>query len=159
MENLYETDYYRWVQQQKEFLVNRQFDRLDVDHLIEEVDDMGSELDTLESRLTTLILHLLKYQYQTRVLNPVMPEPYNCREWVGTVNRTRLAINKLLRRRPHLKAKQGELLAESYQDGKTLAVKAMNYYVQPHQKLDHSSFPDACPWTIEQIMDDDWLPE
>ncbi|WP_422136287.1 DUF29 domain-containing protein [Endozoicomonas sp. ALD040] len=158
MKNLYETDYYRWVEQQKEYLTNRQFDQLDIDNLIGEIDDMSSELDTLESRLTTLLLHLLKYDYQIRVLNPVLPEPYNCRDWKGTINRTRLAINKLIKRRPHLQSEVKSLFDEAYVDGKVLAIKAMNDYVQPHQQLNEHSFPEICPWTFDQIMEEDWLP-
>ncbi|MGI9283385.1 MAG: DUF29 domain-containing protein [Endozoicomonas sp.] len=158
MKDLYETDYYRWVEQQKEYLTNRQFDQLDVDNLIGEIDDMGSELDTLESRLTTLLLHLLKYDYQVRVLNPILPEPYNCRDWMATIDRTKIAIRKLLKKRPHLKSMLNMSMDEAYPDGKLLAIKEMNRYVMKHQQLDEHSFPEMCPWTFDQIMEEDWLP-
>ena len=157
-DSLYETDFYRWKEQQKELLASRQFDQLDLDRVIAEFDDMANELDSLESRLTTLLLHLLKYDYQVRVLNPVLPEPYNCRDWLGTIDRTRLAIFKMIKKRPHLKSLVLDVYPESYKDGKKLAIKAMNNYVQPHQRLDDSSFPAECPWTYEQIMEEDWLP-
>lgn len=97
MKNLYKTDYYQWLQQQKDYLSNRQFDKLDIENLIGEIGDIGWELDTLETRLTTLLLHLLKYHYQTQVINPVLPEPYNCRDWKNTISRTRLALIKLIK--------------------------------------------------------------
>ena len=156
--NLYETDFYRWKEQQKELLASRQFDQLDLDRVIAEFDDMANELDSLESRLTTLLLHLLKYDYQVRILNPVLPEPYNCLDWKSTISRTRLAIFKLIKKRSHLKSLVGEVMPESYADGKKLAIEAMNFYVLPHQRLDDSSFPAECPWTYEQVMEEGWLP-
>ncbi|MCW7555845.1 DUF29 domain-containing protein [Endozoicomonas gorgoniicola] len=155
---LYESDFYHWKEQQKKHLLNRDFDRLDIEHLIEEVDDMGSELDTLESRLTTLLLHLLKYEYQVRVLNPNLPEPYNCRDWLATIDRTRLAIRKLIKKRPHLQSLLESAFQEAYPDGKLLAIKEMNRYVLKYQMLDHTSFPETCPWTTDQVMEDNWLP-
>ncbi len=81
---------------------------------------MGSELGTLEHRLTTL--HLLKYEYQQRVVNPLLPEPCQCRDWLKTIDRTRLAINKLIRRNPQV----DEQISEAYPDARRLAVREMN---------------------------------
>ncbi len=159
MENLYHTDYYRWVKQQKEHLKNREFDRLDLDNLIEEVEDMGkSEPRTIKSHTTNLLLHLLKYDYQTRVINPVLPEPYNCRDWLGSMDRARSGVRDVLSENPSLNQRAPDLLTESYPEAKRLAIKEMNRYVQPHQMLDESSYPAECPWSFEQIMKEDWLP-
>ena len=158
MDNLYETDFYRWKELQKEHLLNRRFDQLDLERVVAEFDDIGSELDALESRLTTLLLHLLKYQYQVEIINPVLPEPYSCRNWKGTIREQRKQLSRLLGKRPHLKHDVPGVLPDSYSDGKFLAIKAMNDYVQPHQQLDDSSFPAECPWTFEQIMEENWLP-
>lgn len=158
MDNLYQSDFYRWREEQKQHLINRQFDQLDLEHLIAEVDDMGSELDTLESRLTTLLMHLLKYQHQTRVINPVLPEAYNCRDWQVTILEQRAQIHRLLTKRPHLKSLAQPSLEEVWPASKKLAIKAMNLYVLPYQKLNNDSFPEQCPWTFGQVMEDDWLP-
>lgn len=159
MKNLYDTDYFRWKEQQKQHLIHKRFDQLDLQRVIEEFDDMGSELDALQSRLTTLLLHLLKYQYQTQVINPVLPEPYNCRNWKGTIREQRKQLQRLLKSRPHLKHKVPEVFDDCYQDGKELAIEAMNDYVQPHQQLTADSFPEYCPWPFDQIMQESWLPD
>ncbi|MGI9279754.1 MAG: DUF29 domain-containing protein [Endozoicomonas sp.] len=158
MENLYKTDYYQWIKRQKELLANRQFDQLDLKNLIEEIDDMGSDLDTLESRLTTLLLHLLKYQYQVQVINPNLSEPYNCRNWKGTIREQREQIKRLMKKRPHLKYEKNNALAEIYPTSKKLAIEAMNDYVQSHQQLNNNSYPAQCLWSFEQIMEEGWLP-
>jgi Domain of unknown function DUF29 len=59
--DLYETDFYTWTQAQVEALQSRQWDHVDLEHLIEEVRDLGSEQEhALESQLARLLQHLLK---------------------------------------------------------------------------------------------------
>ena len=61
----YNTDFYGWTQEQAALLKSGRFSEIDVEHLIEEVETMGrSEKRALESRLTVLLVHLLKWQYQ-----------------------------------------------------------------------------------------------
>ena len=63
--NSYEKDFYSWTQEQAELLKHGRFSDLDIANLIEEVESMGrSEKRELESRLTILLLHLLKWKYQ-----------------------------------------------------------------------------------------------
>lgn len=62
---LYEVDYYTWAKQHVELLQKGDFLAMDIEHLIEELDSMArSDKRELESRLTVLIAHLLKWQYQ-----------------------------------------------------------------------------------------------
>ena len=61
---LYETDYNQWVNETVQQLRERQFDGVDWDNLIEEIEDMGkSQKRALESFLTRLVEHLLKLSY------------------------------------------------------------------------------------------------
>ncbi|MGI9283432.1 MAG: DUF29 domain-containing protein [Endozoicomonas sp.] len=160
MDNLYNTDYSLWVQQQKEYLKNRQFDRLDLENLIEEVEDMGKhEPRSMESHLVILLIHLLKYQYQTYVINPNLYESVEFRSWYESMDNARRELRKLLRGSPSLKAKVSNIMLDAYQDAKAEAVKQMNRYIkQEHLKLTGSSFPVDCPWTFDEIMEEDWLP-
>lgn len=160
MENLYETDYHQWANRQAELIRQRRFDELDLDNLAEEVEDMGkSEPRSLTSEFKTILLHLLKYQYQTQQLNPGLPQPYNGRSWINSIGRARCDARDILADNRSLAQRQNELIAKAYNTAKKLAIKEMNRYVQSHQRLDESSFPDTCPWTCEQIMEEDWLPE
>jgi hypothetical protein len=64
--DLYDEDFYAWTQQQAEALrTHFQGDnRLDVEHLAEEVEDLGrSELHAVESFVENVIAHLLKLDY------------------------------------------------------------------------------------------------
>ena len=62
--NLYEQDYYIWIEKTIHFLENNQFYDLDLENLIDEISSMGkSEKRSLESYLTRLLEHLLKLVY------------------------------------------------------------------------------------------------
>jgi Domain of unknown function DUF29 len=64
--DLYDEDFYAWTQQQAEALRThfKGDNRLDVEHLAEEVEDLGkSELHAVESYIENVIEHLLKLDY------------------------------------------------------------------------------------------------
>ena len=62
--SLYETDYQRWLQTMVHHLQKRNFDAIDWNHLIEELESMGkSEKRALLSLLTRLLEHVLKLAY------------------------------------------------------------------------------------------------
>ena len=119
---------------------------------------MGHLRHTLESHLTVLLLHLLKYQYQTQVLNPLFPEPYDCRDGFASIDRSRGEIQALLRKNPSLQRVVESELEEAYPRAKKMAIKEMNRYVQAHQKLDKNSIPEHCPWSFHEFLSEDWLP-
>jgi Domain of unknown function DUF29 len=61
----YQKDFYSWTCEQAELLKAGRLNELDVFNLIEEIETMGrSEKRALESRLTVLLVHLLKWLYQ-----------------------------------------------------------------------------------------------
>lgn len=67
-ESLYDRDLQDWIAQTIQHLQNREFDRLDIEHLIEELVDLGkSEKNALKSNLTILLAHLLKLRVQADV--------------------------------------------------------------------------------------------
>ena len=145
MENLYESDFYQWIQQQKEFLSTRQFDRIDLANLIEEVDDMSKkELKSLRSHLTHLLSHCLKWHYQ-----PEKPETgYS---WKYTIVEQREQVKQCLSESPSLKRKLPELYLTAYKYAVLEAAKET--FLPPE------TFPVHCPWTYEQILTKNWLPE
>ena len=60
--SLYEKDYFAWTKEQAKFIKEKSFDKLDLTHLFEEVEDMGNRhADEIESRLEVLLMHLLKW--------------------------------------------------------------------------------------------------
>jgi hypothetical protein len=111
-------------------------------NLIEEIETMGrSEKRELESRLTVLLVHLLKLQYQ----------PTRCaRSWQLTIQEQRLEFFDVLNDNLGLKPQLQALLTHAYRKVKIRASKETG--------LDMDVFPPACPWEFVQLMDDAFLP-
>ena len=62
--NLYDKDYYLWLEETIQLLQEGRLTDLDIFNLIEEIKDMGrSEKNALESNLIVLLMHLLKWKY------------------------------------------------------------------------------------------------
>src|SRR5690606_18778107 len=63
-ERLYDEDFYVWTQVQADLLRRRQFEALDLDHLIEEVEALGrAEKNSVLNNAGVIIEHLLKLQH------------------------------------------------------------------------------------------------
>ena len=138
----YQKDFYSWTCEQAELLKTGRFNELDVFNLVEEIETMGrSEKRELESRLTVLLVHLLKWQYQPNRRG---------RSWQLTIQEQRLEFFDVLNDNPGLKPQLQTLLTHSYQKAKIRASKETG--------LDMDIFPIVCPWDFSQLMDDAFLP-
>ena len=134
--SLYEQDFYQWTQEQAALLKAGALSQLDMANLIEEVESMGrSQKKELSSRLSVLITHLLKWEFQ--------PE-YQSRSWKSTIVTQRKEIKRLLKYNPGLKNFDIEMIAEAYQDAVEIA--------SVETGLPESIFPASCPYSCDQIM-------
>ncbi|BBC24966.1 DUF29 domain-containing protein [Pseudanabaena sp. ABRG5-3] len=137
----YEHDFYAWTQDQSHLLRTGQLQLIDVQHLAEEIEDMGrAERRELESRLEILLMHLLKWQFQPSKRS---------RSWQLTIKEQRLRLQKHLKQNPSLKAAIAEVFDDAYQ----LAV------VSAEKETGLDVFPDIAPYTSEQVLLDSFLPD
>ena len=142
MTTSYNSDFYGWVGEQVSLLRSRQFNDLDLANLVEEIESMGrSEYDQLESRLTVLIGHLLKWQFQPN---------YRSASWQSTIREQRRKIDRLLKRSPSLKSKWDQALEEAWEDGRELALRETG--------LAESTFPEQPTYTWEEIQNSEFWP-
>lgn len=138
MANLYETDFYAWTQEQANLLRLGKTGHLDVENLVEEIESLGrQQKQELKNRLGVLIGHLLKWQYQVS---------HRSKSWKYTIQEQRLQILDLLDQNPSLKSYQDEAIAKGYQLGLLL--------VGRETPLDPKTLPGQCPFTPEQLFDD-----
>jgi Domain of unknown function DUF29 len=64
--NLYEVDFHAWTREQAQLLRARQWERLDLENLAEEIESLGrQQRQELRNRLSVLLAHLLKWHYQS----------------------------------------------------------------------------------------------
>lgn len=151
LHELYQKNYTEWAEKTADLLKTGQFSELDIEHLLEELASMGaSEQNELESRLTILIAHLLKWQFQYQSLSDKWKE-FDGRSWRTTIIEQRTRIAKRLRKSPGLKTKLPEILLEAYEDALELAIK--------ETQLPAATFPAECPYTTEQLFNDDFYPK
>jgi len=140
---LYETDFYGWIQNQADSLRLRTLSALDYDNLIEEIESMGKSLQReLISRLEVLFSHLLKWQFQPK---------FKGTSWELTIEEQREKIAELLEDNPSLRSKLNDAITRGYRHGKRAAMKETG--------IDQSKFPTLCPWTFEQVMSPDFWPD
>ena len=134
-------DFVLWAERQRAFLQNKQFDRLDLDTLVRELEAMGgNERRELKSRLETLMMNLLKCQFQ--------PEPKS-RAWLGAVREQRSEIQRILEQSPSL----DEVVAE-YADH---VYKAAFERAGAETGIPRAAFPQTNPYTKEQLLDTEFV--
>ncbi len=142
MQNLYETDFYAWTQQQAKLLHDQQWHQLDLSNLIEEIASLGrKERQELRNRLSILIGHLLKWEYQPAK---------RTRSWLATIRIQRRETLKLLNENPSLQSDLETALTEAYENSRDLASGETN--------LPLSTFPQECLYSLADILSDRFYP-
>ncbi|BBD62011.1 hypothetical protein NIES2109_48480 [Nostoc sp. HK-01] len=140
--NLYETDFYAWSQQQANLLRHQQWHQLDLPNLIEEIESLGiKERQELRNRLSILIGHFLKWEYQ-----PIK----RSRSWLATIRIQRRAILKLLEENPSLQSYLEIAIQEAYENARDLASGETN--------LPISTFPQQCLYVLAEMINESFYP-
>lgn len=137
----YEDDVVLWAEEQAALLRAGETSALDLENLAEEIESLGrSEKRELDNRLTVLIQHLLKYQYQ--------PE-HRSASWRGTIREQRRCLELVLRDNPSLRRLLPAILPEAAAEAREKAADETGLF----------NLPRTCPFTLEQILDRSWLPD
>jgi len=142
---LYEKDYYLWLEKTASNLKDKDFDNLDLKNLIEEIESLGrSEKRAISSYLMRLCEHLLKIKYW-------QSERERCfRGWRLEVQNFRLQIEAELEASPSLKSFMEDIFIKQYKNGRKLFLNA--------SELNPKIVPEIPTFTLEQALDENWLP-
>ena len=141
--DLYEEDFYLWTQCMAEALRSRDFDALDLENLLDEVESLGrSDRRELKSRLVVLLHHLLKWQFQAEMRSG---------SWKGTLSEQRSKIRNVLDDSPSLRSFLVSSVEECYQDARLQAEAETGVAIV--------IFPEVCKYTIEEILSVEFLPD
>ena len=139
----YNKDFYAWLMKNADLLRQHKFNEVDIEHVAEELESMGkSEKRELTSRLTVLLAHLLKWKFQPALRS---------RSWKNTILTQRIDISELLEDSPSLHYELGERIAIAYEKARLSA--------EDETGIDKNNFPESCPFTFEQLLKKDFLPE
>jgi hypothetical protein len=140
--DLYDTDFAQWALQNAELLRSKRFSEADLEHIAEEIEDLGKrERHSLRNRTVSLLEHLLKWGHQ--------PER-QVASWERTIIVQRQAIRDLLEENPSFRPTFEEIVAVAYRRAVAIVSRVT--------KLDRDTFPKDCPFTLDQLLDDEFLP-
>lgn len=141
--SLYDRDFCLWIEEQVRLLKERRLEQLDVVNLIDEIEDLGiHEKKAVQSNLVVVLKHLLKYQYQPR---------RRSRSWLSSIAEHRRRLRNDLATSPSLRPYASERFEECYQDGRRQALIETG--------LAPDALPSTPPYSLEQTLDSDFLPE
>lgn len=143
--SLYDTDYQLWLDQTVAQLKVQDFSQIDLENLIEEIESLGrSDKRAISSYLMRLCEHLLKIKYWES-------ERKTClRGWKLEVRNFRLQVQAILKDSPSLRNHLRENFLVEYQNGRKLFLDS--------SELDETLIPALPEFTLEQTLDEDWLP-
>lgn len=138
----YEDDLVAWMENQIGLLRAHKFESLDLENLLEELEGMvRHERRGLRNRVELVLLHLLKYQFQPA---------RRTRSWRLTLYAQRAQIADRLEDSPSLTRElQGYLDSRYARAAKRASAQT---------GLPQSAFPSDSPYTVEQLLDEDYYP-
>ncbi len=139
LNQLHESDFNLWVEQTKEAIQNRDFENIDWDNLLDEIDDMGkSEKRALDSYMQRLIEHVLKLKYWHAEIE-------RCGNgWMREVTNFRNRIKRILKKNPSLNNYLKTEYSDIYQD----AIATMSF---------DFDIPEDNFVEVEQIMESNYF--
>jgi hypothetical protein len=142
-QTLYDSDYFLWSEHQATLLRQSKLTLLDIENLAEEIESLGkSDRRALMSQVQRLLIHLLKWQFQ--------PDRRSA-SWEKSMRSARNAMSRILEDSPSLKEAVSARLEKEYLLARRDASRETG--------LPETSLPNVCPYSVEQLFNDDFLPE
>jgi hypothetical protein len=141
--SLHDSDFYAWSLEQAALLRAGRAAEADLEAIADEIDSMGkTEKRELVSRLTVLLLHLLKWRHQ--------PSHRGKSRRLSIAN-ARDDIIDHLEDNPSLKALLDSAMEQAYRTARRKAAIETEF--------DEDAFPARCPWSFAEAMDEGFWPE
>jgi hypothetical protein len=141
----YAKDVVAWAKEQAALLRAGKLASIDIEHIAEEIEDVGkSEQRELVSRMAVLLAHVLKWCYQ--------PERRG-KSWAGTIRTQRKEVKFALRDAPSLRRNFDDA------DWIDLVWSKSRNLAEAETGLDLDTFPELCPWSMTQVLEEGFLPD
>jgi hypothetical protein len=139
----YEEDFYAWTVEQADLLRGGELSAIDAANIAEEIESMGrSDRRELRSRLTVLLMHLLKWRYQPGARST---------SWLGTIREQRYQIELIIEDSPSLRLFLVTALPPAYGHARQNAAEETGLAV--------TEFPAECPFILDEALSLTYLPE
>ena len=164
---LYDQDYYTWARQQADALKRRDFEAVDWENVIEEIEALvRGEESSLRSQYARIIEHFLKLQYRDS------REAGSVAGWTISIDNAREEIRELLQDSSGLKTQRDELFHDAWERARRRVINAFarqaaegirneSAFLRERKRLRREwnrALPQQNPYTREQVEDSDWMP-
>jgi hypothetical protein len=138
----YEDDFVAWLEDQAGRARRGDVDGLDLENIAEELEGVArSDRREIRTRLTVLLVHLLKYLAQPRRRSS---------SWLATIGEQRTQITTVIDDSPSLRSFPAAVLEQCYADARSRAAL--------ETRLPESAFPEHCPFDLALVLRSGWLP-
>lgn len=143
LKKLYEEDEHLWLFENAKLLREGKVNLADIEHIAETLEDMGKrDFREILSRMRVLMTHLLKWIFQ--------PDQRSS-GWKGTIREQRKELRRSFKDSTNLLNYAKSNWQNEYEDAKEVA--------SDESGLPLSAFPEEPPFTFEQVIDENYLPE
>jgi len=145
----YDDDFYAWTKYQAKVLRTLRTDdnRFDRDNLVEEIESLGnSQRDAARSQVRRILEHFLKLAH-----SPASDPRYG---WMGSIVEARAALDDLITET--LRSDVEGTIARLYRDARRRAELGLLEHGETEAA---KALPVACPYTLDDVLRDDWYPE
>ena len=141
---LYDQDFNLWLVEQVEHLRQGRINELDLENLAEEVESIGrSDKREVYNRLKVLMTHLLKLQFQPH---------RRTRSWRSTIREQRQQLRLIFEDSPSLEKTHAPAIFDA-------VYRTARRNAGEETRLGLGTFPATCPYSLEQVLDEDFFPE
>ncbi len=140
----YEHDVAAWSVEQARLLRAGLFDQLDVEHIADEIEDVGKgEARELASHMAVLLAHWLKWEHQPMLRSP---------GWQNTIREQRKQVLRRLKRTPSLRPELENpgFIEDAWSDARLAAARETG--------IDIARFPPEPTWPFPEVLREDWAP-
>ena len=142
--SLYDTDIYLWTQEQSALIQERRWSEVDIDLVAEEIADLGREIKNGSfSFIRRILEHLLKLAFSTHEMAKD--------HWQSEIAHFRVELKDKLTKSIQNQVDMNKL----YKQAVRLAIASR----KGRETGFAEKLPIECPWTLEQVLDDDYWPE
>lgn len=138
----YEADFVAWLEDQAGRARRGEVESLDLENIAEELEGMArSDRREIRTRLTVLLVHLLKYIAQPKRRSA---------GWLATIGEQRTQITTVIDDSPSLRSFPATVWERCYADARSRAAL--------ETRLAENAFPDHCPFELASVLGSGWLP-
>ena len=142
-QELYDRDFFEWTQVNADLLSRGCFETADVEHIAEELADLGkSDKREVKSFLRRLIMHLLKWHMQPGQRSS---------SWRASIGDSRVQLTDIFEQSPSLRRFASESMEAVYPDAREMAAEETG--------LRETAFPAECPYSFDHLMDRRFFPD